>query len=70
MEVLQAARRALKLPIVAIGGITAANLRPVLEAGVDAVAVVSAVFSAPDPVEAVRRLAAALRPDAPGDVGC
>ena len=70
LEVLHAARQALKLPIVAIGGITAANLRPLIEAGVDAVAVVSAVFAAPDRTEAVRRFAVALRPDAAGDIGC
>ncbi len=70
LEVLHAARQALKLPIVAIGGITAVNLRPLLEAGVDAVAVVSAVFAAPDRIEAVRRFAVALRADAAGDIGC
>ena len=70
LEVLHAARQALKLPIVAIGGITLANLRPLLAAGVDAVAVVSAVFAAPDRVDAVRRLAVALRADAAGDIGC
>ncbi len=40
--------RALGLNTVAIGGITAANARQVVDAGADAVAVISAVFAAPD----------------------
>ncbi|MFT3802238.1 MAG: thiamine phosphate synthase [Burkholderiaceae bacterium] len=40
--------RALGLNTVAIGGITAANARQVIDAGADAVAVISAVFDAPD----------------------
>ena len=42
------ARRVVGLPIVAIGGITPENAAAVIEAGADAVAVISAVFDAPD----------------------
>jgi len=42
------ARRAVGLPLVAIGGITPENAAAVIEAGADAVAVISAVFDAPD----------------------
>ncbi|MEO7726018.1 MAG: thiamine phosphate synthase [Burkholderiales bacterium] len=42
------AARALGLPVVAIGGITLANAGELITAGVDAVAVISAVFAAPD----------------------
>ena len=40
---------ALPVPVVAIGGITAANGRPLVEVGCQALAVISAVLDAPDP---------------------
>ena len=42
------------VPRVAIGGITPANARPLVEAGADLIAVVGGVFDATDPVAAVR----------------
>ena len=45
-------------PVVAIGGIGAANLAEVRAAGAAAAAVISAVADAPDPAEATRRLQA------------
>lgn len=42
------ARRAVGLPLVAIGGITPENAAAVIAAGADAIAVISAVFDAPD----------------------
>src|SRR4249919_1041134 len=50
---LQQARRH-GLPLVAIGGITPDNARPLIEAGADLVAIVSGVFDAPDPFAAAR----------------
>jgi thiamine-phosphate pyrophosphorylase len=47
-ELLRQARKELALPIVAIGGITAQNGARLLEAGADALAVISAVFAASD----------------------
>jgi thiamine-phosphate pyrophosphorylase len=47
----------LELPLVAIAGITRETTAPVISAGVDGVAVISAVCAAPDP----RAAAAALR---------
>ena len=44
LDVLRAARRVLALPIVAIGGITPANAAPLIAAGADAIASVSALF--------------------------
>ncbi len=41
--------RALGVPLVAIGGITSDNARPLVDAGADFVAVVSGVFGAADP---------------------
>ena len=46
----------LRIPVVAIGGITAANAREVRAAGADGIAVVSAVLGASDPREAARHL--------------
>jgi len=47
-DLLRQARRGLAVPLVAIGGITVQNGAQLLEAGADALAVISAVFSAPD----------------------
>lgn len=47
------------LPLVAIGGITAANASALVDAGADAVAVISALFDHDDPA-AVTRAAAAI----------
>jgi thiamine-phosphate pyrophosphorylase len=58
LELIRAARGRLKIPIVAIGGITAQNAASVVAAGADAVAVISAVFDAFD----VEAAAAAFRP--------
>jgi len=52
--------RASGLPAVAIGGITPANAAEVRRAGVAGVAVISAIFSAPDPARAARTLASAI----------
>ncbi|GAD53599.1 thiamin-phosphate pyrophosphorylase [Halarchaeum acidiphilum MH1-52-1] len=51
---------AVDVPIVGIGGITAANAPDVIRAGADGVAVVSAITAADDPADATRELAAAV----------
>jgi len=58
LEGVRALRAAMPdhLPLVGIGGITAANAGEVIRAGADGVAVVSAIWSAPDPAGAARRL--------------
>ncbi|KGQ18294.1 Thiamine-phosphate synthase [Lysobacter dokdonensis DS-58] len=55
---LLAAAGTFGLPMVAIGGITADNAPPLLEAGADLLAVVGGVFDAPDPVAAAREFRA------------
>jgi len=55
-DLLRAAKEFL-VPIVAIGGITPDNAAGLIEAGADAVAVLSAVFDAPDVERAARRIA-------------
>ena len=49
------------LPVVAIGGISAANAPALIEAGADALAVISAVFDASDVEAAARRIAALFK---------
>ena len=60
-ERLKQARAAAQVPLVAIGGITAANVGPVVEAGADAICVTAAVGSAPDPEAAAAALTDAIR---------
>lgn len=62
LAALADARRLSGLPVAAIGGITHANAREAIEAGADMVAVVSALFDAPDVAAAARRFAALFPP--------
>jgi thiamine-phosphate pyrophosphorylase len=62
IELLREARAVLRLPIVAIGGITAANAGALIEAGADAVAVISALFHAADTRAAARAFGNVLSP--------
>jgi thiamine-phosphate pyrophosphorylase len=55
-ELLRVLRPEIRVPLVAIGGITAANVETVIRAGADGVAVISAVCAAPDPESATRRI--------------
>jgi len=54
---LRAARAVLKIPIVAIGGITPENGATLIEAGADALAVIEGVFNQPDIRAAAERYA-------------
>ena len=56
IERLLLARDAAQTPLVAIGGITAENVAPVIEAGADAICVTAAVGSAPEPEAATAQL--------------
>lgn len=60
-ERLRQARAAANVPLVAIGGITADNVAPVVEAGADAICVTAAVGSAPEPEAAAAALTEAIR---------
>jgi len=57
-ELLRQARQEIAVPIVAIGGITARNASQLLDAGANALAVISAVFRADDIQGAAREFAA------------
>lgn len=59
-ELLARARERFRLPLVAIGGIDASNAGLLAQAGVDAVAVVTAVYHADDPAAAAQALVAAI----------
>lgn len=50
-----------KKPVIAIGGIKASNAAPIIAAGADGLAVVSAIVSAEDPEAATREIAALWR---------
>ena len=56
LEKLCAIRKAVSIPIVAIGGITAENLPHLYSSGADGIAVVSAIFGQPDITLAARNL--------------
>ncbi|MGH8441691.1 MAG: thiamine phosphate synthase [Nevskiaceae bacterium] len=54
LPLLRQARARLHIPICAIGGITPANARPLVEAGASMIAAVEGVFGAPDVEDAAR----------------
>jgi len=55
LALLQQARQRIELPLVAIGGITPDNANALIGAGADAIAVIAALFAAPDVEFAARR---------------
>ena len=58
---LRRAKEATQVPLVAIGGINAGNVAPVVEAGADAICVTAAVGLAPEPEAAAAQLVEAIR---------
>ena len=58
LDGLRAIRAAVRLPLVAIGGLHSGNAAEVLAAGADGLAVVSAIMAAADPAAAARQLRA------------
>lgn len=61
LEALAAVSREVRIPVVAIGGITLDQVAAVAASGAAAAAVISAVNAAPDPTAAARQVAAAFR---------
>jgi len=61
LERLREVRRHVRLPILAIGGITASNAAQVIEEGAEGVAAISAVMAADDPAGAVRDMLYAVK---------
>lgn len=60
-ETLRQVKQSVSAPVVAVGGITPDNVAQVVKAGADAVAVIRAVCSAPDPESAARLLVERIR---------
>jgi thiamine-phosphate pyrophosphorylase len=60
IELIKEIKRAVKVPVVAIGGINEQNLRQVLEAGADAVAIISAIVCNENPGKAAKRIVKAI----------
>jgi len=58
---LQAVVQAVQIPVAAIGGISAGNIRQVFDCGARYAAVISAVNAAPNPADAYRQMEAAAR---------
>lgn len=58
---------AVSIPVIGIGGITAANATPVLRAGANGVAVISEITRAEDPKTATRELKAAVSKEVASD---
>lgn len=59
-ETLQQICKAVDIPVVAIGGMNAANAISTLEAGCQGIAVVSAIFGAQDAVAAAQEIRKAV----------
>jgi thiamine-phosphate pyrophosphorylase len=68
-DLVRRVRPEIRRPLVAIGGITEANVAEVMAAGADAVAVISAVCGAPDPEAATARFLRTIAACAPGGNG-
>ena len=60
VEAIRAAKKAVKVPVIVIGGIKPENVREVMAAGADGIAVISAIMGAASPAEAAARLKAAM----------
>jgi thiamine-phosphate pyrophosphorylase len=60
LELIRAVVEAVDVPVVAVGGIGPENVRQVIDAGADGVAVIRAVLAATDPAAAANRLACTL----------
>jgi thiamine-phosphate pyrophosphorylase len=60
LEVLHAVKAAVSVPVCAIGGINASNIRSVIDTGADMASVISAVVATDDPRAAAKELADAF----------
>jgi len=68
-ERLATVARGLRIPVVAIGGITPERVKEVRQAGARGVAVISAILAADSPADATRRFREALARSEPARIG-
>lgn len=61
IELITRAKKELRVPVCAIGGITKENVIPLLNAGVDMIAVISAIFTSPSITQTVQEYLALLQ---------
>lgn len=61
VALLRQVRPLIRVPLVAIGGITTRNVGEVIRAGADGVAVISALCASPDPAQAARDFRAGIK---------
>ena len=61
VEAIRTVKQTAKVPVIAIGGIKAENVREVIAAGADGIAVISAIMAASDPREAAQELMGGIR---------
>ncbi|MYB89691.1 MAG: thiamine phosphate synthase [Proteobacteria bacterium] len=62
LDLIIRAKQEMDVPVCAIGGITQANVLPLLDAGADMIAVISSLFAAPSPARSVQEYQALLQP--------
>ena len=55
LDLIRTAKQKLDIPVAAIGGITPDNCAPLVESGVDLLAVISSIYQAQDPGETVNK---------------
>ncbi|WP_049889503.1 thiamine phosphate synthase [Natronolimnohabitans innermongolicus] len=67
LEIVSEIADAVSIPVVGIGGVTAANAAPVREAGASGVAVISEITGAEEPAAATRELGAAVSAEVGND---
>ena len=60
IETLHQICKSVDIPVVAIGGMTAANAKPAIEAGCQGVAVVSAIFGVEDATASAQQIRAVI----------
>ncbi len=60
VELVRAVAEAVRVPVIAVGGVTAENIAEVVEAGADGVAVIGAILDEDDAQKAAERLRCAL----------
>jgi len=67
LELVSEIAATVSIPVIGIGGVTASNAPPVLEAGATGVAMISEITAADDPATATREVAAAVTGEVDSD---